>query len=76
MEVGLQASWVSKGTPLGGEVTDAAMAGRAESVFNNGSFLGEGIDALETLLVRMTANQDKKTAELRALQSWPRDGTA
>lgn len=63
---------VSKGTPLRGEMTDAAMAARAECVMlNKGPFIGEGIDALEALLDRMSAHQHKKTPELRALQSWP-----
>ena len=63
---------VSKGTPLRGEMTDAAMSGRAECVMlNKGPFLLEGIDALETLLERMADHQDKKTPELRALHTWP-----
>jgi pyruvate kinase len=63
---------VSKGTPLRGEMTDAAMAARAECVMlNKGPFLCEGIDALAALLPRMSVHQHKKTPELRALRSWP-----
>ncbi len=63
---------VSEGTPLRGEMTDAAMAARAECVMlNKGPFLGEGLEALATLLRRMAVHQHKKTPELRALESWP-----
>ena len=62
---------VSKGTPLRGEMTDAAMAARAECVMlNKGPFLDEGVAVLETLLQRMSHHQYKKTPELRPLRSW------
>jgi pyruvate kinase len=62
---------VSKGTPLRGEMTDAAMAARAECVMlNKGAFLCEAIEALDRLLSRMSVHQHKKTPELRALRSW------
>jgi len=62
---------VSKGTPLRGEMTDAAMAARAECVMlNKGPFLGDGLEALSTLLQRMAVHQHKKTPELRPLRSW------
>ena len=64
---------VAKDTPSRGEMTDAAMAARAECVMlNKGPFVADGIAALETLLVRMAAHQHKKTPELRPLRSWPR----
>lgn len=63
---------VSKGTPLRGEMTDAAMAARAECVMlNKGPFLCEGVDALDSLLERMAVHQQKKTPEMRRLLSWP-----
>ena len=66
---------VSKGTPLRGEMTDAAMAARAECVMlNKGPFLCDGVDALGTLLASMSGHQDKKTPEMRALHSWQSAG--
>lgn len=62
---------VKKGRPSRGEMTDAAMAARAECVMlNKGPHLLEAIEVLETLLGRMGEHQHKKTAQLRALQSW------
>jgi pyruvate kinase len=62
---------VAKGTPLRGEMTDAAMAARAECVMlNKGPYLLEAIDQLQTLLKRMDSNQHKKTPRLRKLKSW------
>ncbi len=62
---------ISDGTPLRGEMTDAAMAARAECVMlNKGPYLREGVDALDTLLERMADHQHKKTPELRQLRSW------
>jgi pyruvate kinase len=62
---------VSKGTPLRGEMTDAAMAARAECVMlNKGPFLREALDSLSTLLQRMALHQHKKTPELRPLRRW------
>ena len=56
---------------LGGEMTDAAMAARAECVMlNKGPYLLEAIDELDTLLGRMEGNQHKKTPQLRRLRSW------
>lgn len=63
---------VSEGVPARGEMTDAAMAARAECVMlNKGPFLLEAIETLDVILERMSANQDKKTPRLRALKSWP-----
>lgn len=62
---------VSSGTPTRGEMTDAAMAARAECVMlNKGPHLCEGIDMLDQLLVRMSDHLHKKTPELRQLKSW------
>jgi pyruvate kinase len=62
---------VKSGLPTRGEMTDAAMAGRAECVMlNKGPNVGEAITALRGLLQRMTEHQSKKTARLRALRSW------
>jgi pyruvate kinase len=62
---------VKSGLPTRGEMTDAAMAGRAECVMlNKGPNVGEAITALRGLLQRMIEHQSKKTARLRALRSW------
>jgi pyruvate kinase len=62
---------VKSGLPTRGEMTDAAMAGRAECVMlNKGPNVGEAITALHGLLQRMMEHQSKKTARLRALRSW------
>ncbi|NVN88625.1 MAG: pyruvate kinase [Rhodopseudomonas sp.] len=62
---------VKKGTPSRGEMTDAAMAARAECVMlNKGPYLFKAITELDTLLERMAANQHKKTPQLRRLMSW------
>ncbi len=64
-------SLVKTGSPTRGEMTDAAMATRAECVMlNKGPYLLEAIDALDGLLVRMAEHQSKKTSRLRALRSW------
>jgi pyruvate kinase len=62
---------VKSGLPTRGEMTDAAMAGRAECVMlNKGPNVGEAITTLRGLLGRMMEHQSKKTARLRALRSW------
>ncbi|HXP92015.1 MAG TPA: pyruvate kinase [Candidatus Binatia bacterium] len=62
---------VRKGLPSRAEITDAAMAERAECVMlNKGPFLVEAIGTLADVLVRMQGHQSKKTARLRALQAW------
>jgi pyruvate kinase len=62
---------VKKGTPSRGEMTDAAMASRAECVMlNKGPYLFKAITELDTLLARMDGHQHKKTPQLRALRSW------
>jgi len=62
---------VKSGLPTRGEMTDAAMAGRAECVMlNKGPNVGGAITALRGLMQRMMEHQSKKTARLRALRSW------
>jgi len=62
---------VQKGTPSRGEMTDAAMAARAECVMlNKGPYLLDAIDELHELLQRMEEHQHKKTPQLRRLRSW------
>jgi pyruvate kinase len=62
-----------KGTFVRGEMTDAAMAARAECVMlNKGPYIGEAIHVLQGLLVRMSEHQNKKTPRLRALHAWDR----
>ena len=64
-------SLVKEGLPNRGELTDAAMAARAECVMlNKGPYLFDAIDALETLLGRMDDHVHKKTPQLRRLTSW------
>lgn len=63
-----------KGTFARGEMTDAAMSARAECVMlNKGPYLGEAIDVLQALLMRMSEHQNKKTPRLRALHAWDRE---
>jgi pyruvate kinase len=60
-----------EGVPSRAEVTDAAMAVRAECVMlNKGPFITETVQLLDDVLTRMLAHQQKKTAQLRALYSW------
>lgn len=62
---------VRDGIPSRGEMTDAAMASRAECVMlNKGPFVGMAIQTLDRLLSRMDAHMFKKTATLRELFSW------
>jgi pyruvate kinase len=57
------------------EITDAAMAERAECVMlNKGPFLLDAIDGLDSILGRMQAHQDKKRSLLRRLRAWDRPG--
>jgi pyruvate kinase len=64
-------SMIRKGLPSRGEMTDAAMAGRAECVMlNKGPYMAEAVAALDRLLARMAEHQLKKTPRLRALRSW------
>ena len=62
---------VKTGVPSRAEITDAAMAGRAECVMlNKGPFLLEAVHVLDDVLTRMQGHQSKKTARLRALRAW------
>ena len=64
-------SMVKHGTPVRGEMTDAAMAARAECVMlNKGPYLLEAISELNHLLARMADHQYKKTPRLRRLMSF------
>jgi pyruvate kinase len=59
------------GRPTRAEMTDAAMAERAECVMlNKGKYILEAMKILDSVLVRMQAHQSKKVAQLRALRSW------
>ncbi len=62
---------VKKRIPSRAEITDAAMAERAECVMlNKGAYISEGVTILDDVLTRMEAHQSKKTPQLRALHSW------
>ncbi|MGK7916495.1 MAG: pyruvate kinase, partial [Prochloraceae cyanobacterium] len=62
---------VKKGIPSRAEMTDAAMAERAECVMlNKGAYITEAVTILDDVLVRMASHQSKKTPLLRALHSW------
>ena len=62
---------VKQGLPSRGEMTDAAMAARAECVMlNKGPYVTDAVKALDRLLGRMAEHQSKKTPRLRALKSW------
>jgi pyruvate kinase len=39
-------------------------------MLNKGPFVGEAVQALDSILVRMSEHQSKKTPRLRALKSW------
>jgi len=57
--------------PTRAEVTDAAMANRAECVMlNKGPYIVDAIQMLDGVLTRMEGHQHKKTAQLRVLHSW------
>ena len=62
---------VKSGLPTRGEMTDAAMAVRAECVMlNKGPNLPKVIHALDGLLQRMAEHQTKKTSRMRMLMSF------
>lgn len=62
---------VKDGIPSRGEMTDAAMAARAECVMlNKGPMVAAAVDVLDRLLARMDEHVFKKTPRLRALKSW------
>jgi pyruvate kinase len=62
---------VKNGMPSRAEMTDAAMAERAECVMlNKGAYIVDAVQILDDVLTRMQAHQVKKTPQLRALHSW------
>ncbi len=61
-------SLVKQNIPTRAEVTDAAMAERAECIMlNKGPFVLDAIDVLDHLVARMQSHQTKKTAQMRTL---------
>ncbi|MFT3800627.1 MAG: pyruvate kinase [Burkholderiaceae bacterium] len=64
-------NYLRKGVPSRGEMTDAAMAVRAECVMlNKGPYLLEAIAELDRLWHRMGEHMHKKTPQLRPLRTW------
>lgn len=62
---------VKHGVPSRGEMTDAAMAARAECVMlNKGPEVVAAVEVLDRLMARMDDHLFKKTPQLRALASW------
>ena len=67
----VMSSTVKTGRPTRSEMTDAAMAERAECVMlNRGPYLARAVHKLDGLLMRMEGHQNKKVSRLRALKSW------
>lgn len=61
-------SLVKEAVPSRAEITDAAMAERAECIMlNKGPYVLEALDTLDSVVRRMQAHQFKKAARLRAL---------
>ena len=59
------------GRPSRPEISDAAMAARAECVMlNKGPHIERAVRALDDVLVRMSTHQHKKAALLRRLRTW------
>lgn len=70
-------SMARTGVPSRAEVTDAAMAERAECVMlNKGPFIDEAIGMLASILGRMQDHTSKKRSLLRRLRSWDLDADA
>ncbi len=64
-------TFVRKGTHSRAELTDAAMAERAECVMlNKGQYVLDAVAILDDVLSRMEGHQVKKTSRLRALHAW------
>jgi pyruvate kinase len=64
-------TFVHKGTQHRAEITDAAMAGRAECVMlNKGPYVADAITLLDDVLAAMEGHQFKKASRMRALRSW------
>jgi pyruvate kinase len=59
------------GQPSRAEISDAAMAGRAECVMlNKGPHIARAVASLDDILGRMSSHQEKKVALLRRLSAW------
>ena len=64
-------TFLHKGLHSRAEMTDAAMAERAECVMlNKGPYLADAVSVLDDVLGRMEGHQAKKTSRLRALHAW------
>lgn len=64
-------SLAKKGLPSRAEITDAAMAQRAEAaMLNKGPYIEDAITSLGDILARMGAHTRKKGDMLRRLESW------
>jgi pyruvate kinase len=64
-------SLTKQGIPSRAEVSDVVLADRAECVMlNKGPYIAEAVRWLDNVLLRMQANQHKKSPQLRALQAW------
>jgi pyruvate kinase len=64
-------TFVHKGVGARAEITDAAMAERAECVMlNKGLFVAEAVSLLDDMLARMEGHQFKKVSRMRELHSW------
>ncbi len=64
-------NFVKKGVKHRAEITDAAMAERAECVMlNKGPYAVDAVRLLDDVLGRMEGHQFKKTSRMRALRSW------
>jgi len=64
---------VKQRLPSRAEITDAAMAERAECIMlNKGPYVFDALAMLENVVARMERHQKKKTAQLRALGWWER----
>jgi pyruvate kinase len=64
-------SLAKEGIPSRAEITDAAMANRAECVMlNKGPHILDAIRTLDAILLRMDAHQHKKTHQLSCLKLW------
>jgi pyruvate kinase len=64
-------SLARQGVPSRAEVSDVVLADRAECVMlNKGPYIPEAVGWLADVLLRVQANQHKKSARLRALRSW------
>ncbi len=64
-------NFVHKGTHARGEITDAAMAERAECVMlNKGPYAADAVALLDDVLGRMEGHQFKKASRMRALHTW------